>query len=123
MSYIVPPPPDSLPAKPDRDAENEAQRYAEDNLDVDAKRKNHGREQSMRDHVHRGALFLFWLAIGCGSLCAVVLTFHMITPEAWHFLPEYSLAGLKGALAGAVASSLFTDQARKMLRLPPAKKD
>jgi hypothetical protein len=124
VSITVPPPsPEELPKSQDASAENEAQRYADETLDRDARRKNHGREQSMRDHVHRGALLIFWLVIGCGSLGLVVLTIHMVTPSSWHFLPADTLSTLKGVVAGAIASSVFTDQARKMLRLPPVKKD
>jgi hypothetical protein len=119
-SRIVVPAPKAEPTKVDNlAAEREAQGYENARLDQEARRKDHGREQSLRDHVHLGTIGLFWTFVLCTGAAAVVFAFHMLTPDAWHFLSPELFAALKGAVAGGLASGLFTEYSRKILRLPP----
>jgi len=77
-------------------------------LEADAKKQEHGRHQKFRDHINRATLIVFWTVVACLVISIVIFTFHMISPERWHFLNEEQIGTLKTLLGGAILSSAMS---------------
>lgn len=77
-------------------------------LEADAKQKEHGRHQKFRDHINIATLVVFWTVMSCLVVSIIIFTFHMISPDSWHFLSEAQIGTLKTLLGGAILSSAMS---------------
>ena len=78
-------------------------------------RGDYRRDEQLRDHLHYGALVLLWFSIAVFVISSGIWMFHMLAPEAWHFLTSDQRHDLQGLLLAAVGSSLVTDYGRRIL--------
>lgn len=89
-------------------ASKEAIAISTGSLKADADKQEHNRHQTFRNHINRATLIVFWSVVSCLVVSLFIFTFHMITPESWHFLSEGQLATLKTLLGGAILSSAMS---------------
>lgn len=89
-------------------AKKEAIAISTGTLEADAKKQEHGRHQKFRDHINKATLIVFWTVVACLVVSIIVFTFHMISPEGWHFLSDEQIGTLKTLLGGAILSSAMS---------------
>lgn len=88
---------------------------AGEDLASDGKVQEHRRHQTFRNHVNKAAIGIFWgLAI---SLYVGIAAFswHLVAPEALHFLSENQLEKLQTVLGSAILSSALTGYVNRRL--------
>jgi len=119
MAIKIPQPPaPSWVGQHDRDAEREGADIAADLLDKDARTRDHGRNQNLKDHVHWATRAVLWTGAGSLILMGCVFVFHLVSPETMHFITGDAFSTLKGMVGGALASGIFSQWSRKTLQLP-----
>lgn len=89
-------------------AKKEAIAIGSGTLESDAKAQEHGRHQKFRNHINWATLIVFWSVVACLVVSIFVFTFHMITPDRWHFLTVEQIGTLKTLLGGAILSSAMS---------------
>jgi len=89
-------------------AKQEAIAIGSGTLKADAQKQEHGRHQKFRDNINAATLIVFWTVVTCLVISIFIFTFHMISPEAWHFLSEEQVGTLKTLLGGAILSSAMS---------------
>lgn len=89
-------------------ASKEAIAISNGSLQADADKQEHNRHQTFRNHINRATLIVFWSVVTCLVVSIFIFTFHMITPESWHFLSEDQIGTLKTLLSGAILSSAMS---------------
>lgn len=89
-------------------ANKEAIAISNGSLQADADKQEHNRHQTFRNHINRATLIVFWSVVGCLVVSIFIFTFHMITPDSWHFLSEDQIGTLKTLLGGAILSSAMS---------------
>ena len=89
-------------------AKKEAIAIGAGTLEADAKKQEHGRHQKFRDHINRATLIVFWTVVFCLIVSILIFTFHLVTPEKWHFLSIDQIGTLKTLLGGAILSSAMS---------------
>lgn len=108
--------PESSEAAPDELATAEAHQLATGtDLERDGKTREHGRHQTFRDHVNRAMLALFWVIIACVGAGVAVFAFHLVAPDAWHWLKPAAVEKLQTLLAAALLSSALTGYVNKRM--------
>ncbi len=86
-----------------------------DDLELDGQRQEHGRHQRFRNHANAAMLGLFWLMVALVGIGVLVFTWHLLTPDGWHWLEAPSLEKLQTLLASAVLSSAITGYVNKRI--------
>lgn len=99
-------------APSDNKSSAEAQSLAAGTLEQDAAKNKYKRDEDFRDHASRARKTIFWLLIGSFILMTAALVWHWITP--WCFLDQRQLDTIKTIIGAALASKVFTDQAKHM---------
>ncbi|WP_093385406.1 hypothetical protein [Rugamonas rubra] len=89
-------------------ASKEAIAISNGSLQADADKQEHNRHQTFRNHINRATLIVFWSVMACLIVSIFIFTFHMITPESWHFLNDDQIGTLKTLLGGAILSSAMS---------------
>lgn len=96
----------------DEKSSAEAQSLAAGTLEQDAAKNRHKRDEDFRNHASRARKTIFWFLIVSFMLMTAALVFHWITP--WCFLDQKQLDTIKTIIGAALASKVFTDQAKHM---------
>ena len=86
-----------------------------DDLELDGQRQEHDRHQRFRNHANIAMLGLFWLMAALVGSGALVFTWHLLTPDGWHWLSGPSLEKLQTLLAAALLSSALTGYVNKRI--------
>lgn len=84
-------------------------------LEHDSRRQEHNRHQTFRNQVNLATLILFWVIIACVGLGVAVFAWHLVTPEAWHWLSDAARDKLQTLLAAALLSSALTGYVNRRL--------
>ncbi|AJY65521.1 Uncharacterised protein [Burkholderia pseudomallei] len=84
-------------------------------LEKDGARQEHKRHQTFRNHINVATIGLFWVI--CLGLLIGIATYawHMVTPDALHYLTEKQLDKLQTVLGSAVLSSALTGYVNKRM--------
>lgn len=95
----------------DSDAKKEATAIASGTLEEEAAAHEHGRNEVLRDTIHRWALRVVALIASLFAVTIVVLAWHFIAPADWCWLNKEQLTTLKtivfsGALSSAAGGYL-----------------
>ncbi|MCY1307119.1 hypothetical protein D9M70_570210 [compost metagenome] len=88
---------------------------ANDDLDKDGKKQEHGRHQKFRDHANLAAIILLWGILGCTMLGVTVFVLHMILPAQCQWLSPEKLDKLQTLLGAALLSSAMTGYVNKRM--------
>lgn len=81
--------------------------FTNKDLDEIAGRNEHRRGESMRDHVARAAVCLFWFGVVLVGIAVAIVAWHDLAPENWGWLGKNQLDKLHAMLlSGAVSSAL-----------------
>lgn len=85
---------------------NESQALANDeDLEEIARRADHSRRESFKNHFHRALIILFWTFFLGLMTAGGLWAFHLLTPEKWHFLNDAQLSEIKSTFFTGVLSS------------------
>ncbi len=97
-------------------AEEEAMKLnSGEDLEQQGKKKEHERHQQFRDNLNLATLIIFWVIVICVVWGIVTYTFHILTPDNWHYLGDDQLDQLRSILATAILSSALTGYANKQM--------
>jgi hypothetical protein len=91
---------------PSENAQTEAARISSGNL---------RRDESVRRHIHRGGLVIYWIFVSVGIALFLVWAWHLGAPEKWRFLTVEQRYDLEMVLLSAVGSSFMTEASRRWL--------
>ena len=89
-------------------ATDEAKAIGDRSLQKDADSQEHGRHQKFRNHINHATLIIFWSVVVCLVVSIFIFSYHMLTPETWHFLSQSQVDTLKTVLSGAILSSAMS---------------
>ncbi|AXE93949.1 hypothetical protein [Paraburkholderia terricola] len=84
-------------------------------LEEDGAQQEHRRHQTFRNHINKATIWLFWVIALSLLIGIVAYSWHMVTPDAWHFLSEKQLDKLQTVLGSAVLSSALTGYVNKRM--------
>lgn len=73
------------------------------------------RSDKRRSHFHWGGICIFWFSILVVISMSGVLVWHIITPDAWHFLNQEGRDKLQTILVAILGSSFATSAARRWI--------
>ncbi|MBT9319325.1 hypothetical protein [Actinobacillus pleuropneumoniae] len=85
----------------------------EEELKRSARKNNHSRDQTFKNHVNIVALIGLWGVVVAVILCGVSYLYHMLSPESWHFLSPNQLEQIRTFVVTAVLSSSLTNYANR----------
>ncbi|HEH9770447.1 TPA: hypothetical protein SIC81_000782 [Pasteurella multocida] len=85
----------------------------EEELKRTAKKNNHTRDQTFKNHVNIIALIGLWGITGAVILCGVFYLYHMLSPESLHFLNQPQLEQIRTFVVTAILSSSLTNYANR----------
>jgi hypothetical protein len=97
-------------------ANQEAVAIGSGKLKADAESKEHDRHQKFRDNINLATLRVFWSVVWCLIASIFIFTYHLITPDSWHFLSPDQLGTLKTLLGGAILSSALSGYVTKRMK-------
>ena len=83
----VPPPPPEVGGDVSK-AKDEATAFATANYDDLAKKNDHGRRETVRDHLLSAVPLIFWLLIVLAVLAILIFGYHQFMPAGLHWLTE-----------------------------------
>jgi len=95
------PTPQFNPTSDDKSAAKEAESFANADLDKTAKINDHNRKERFKNHLGTAALIIFWIIVTSLSMMALILVYHLITPEKIHFLVNSQIDKLQTILFSA----------------------
>lgn len=84
-------------------------------LEEDGAQQEHRRHQTFRNHINKATIGLFWVIALSLLVGIVAYSWHMVSPEAWHFLTDKQLDKLQTVLGSAVLSSALTGYVNKRM--------
>jgi hypothetical protein len=97
-------------ASSDSKSSAEAQALASGTLEDEAAKSKHMRDEDFKNHVSRARKLVFWILIVSFMCMTIILVIHWITP--WCFLTDRQLDTIKTIIGAALASKIFSDQAK-----------
>ncbi|CAM2331460.1 Transmembrane protein [Ralstonia mannitolilytica] len=77
-------------------------------LEKDGKAQEHRRHQTFRNHINRATIWIFWVIALSLLIGIIIFSYHLLTPDSWHFLAEKQIEKLQTLLPSAVLSSALT---------------
>ncbi|BCG70144.1 hypothetical protein MesoLj113a_13020 [Mesorhizobium sp. 113-1-2] len=66
----------------------------------------HRRNENFRDHFERAAICGLWLFSICILLAGATWFYHVVTPDAWHWLSPDGTTRLQNILTGGVVAAV-----------------
>ncbi|HHT7698625.1 hypothetical protein [Pasteurella multocida] len=85
----------------------------EEELKRSAKKNNHSRDQTFKNHVNLIALIGLWCVVFAVILSGAFYLYHMLSPECWHFLNQTQLEQIRTFVVTAILSSSLTNYANR----------
>jgi hypothetical protein len=88
------------------------------NAQIEAARITAGnlrRDESIRRHIHRGGLVIYWIFVIVGVVLFLIWAWHLGAPEKLRFLSVEQRYDLEMVLLSAVGSSFVTDASKRWL--------
>jgi len=76
------------------------------------------RGDSVRAHIHRGGLCVFWVSVFLLLSLLLVWTWHLVTPDSWHFLNAEGRDRLQTILVSILGSTFVSGAARRWINTP-----
>lgn len=92
---------------------NEPDNELEEELKRAAKKNNHSRDQTFKNHVNIVALIGLWGVVVAVLLSGIFYLYHMLSPECWHFLNQAQLEQIRTFVVTAMLSSSLTNYANR----------
>lgn len=107
----------SPPAGPaDARANQEAALLAQGgDLEVDAKKQEHGRHQSFRNHINIALIIVFWIIALSLVIGIAIYSWHILVPDKWKFLTEKGFEKLQTLLGSAILSSALSGYVKQRM--------
>lgn len=85
----------------------------DEELKRSAKKNNHSRDQTFKNHVNIVALVGLWGVVAAVVLCGLFYLYHMLSPQLWHFLTQAQLEQIRTFVVTAILSSSLTNYANR----------
>lgn len=71
-------------------------------------------------HLHVGSLVLFWTIVITAFVMLLIWSYHLVTPDTWHFLSQQGIDKLQTILFSFAGSSVATSLSKKWTVTKPA---
>lgn len=96
-------------------AKREQYRFTKEDLENETRILDHSRSEGIKNAVHSVAVVLIASAGIVLLLMMASWTYHVLTPESWHYLSPRQFEELKNMLFSASMALVVSEYAKKML--------
>lgn len=99
----------------DSNATKEAESFANDDLEKEAKINDHQRKELFKKHFSKAALIIFWIVVSGFIVMAIIWFYHQVTPGSLHFLNDSQTEKIQTFLFSAAIVKISKDYLSKHL--------